>query len=305
MDDQDLWFEPTSLLSRCSLNEALLWVWAGRVPLDNIYRETNVFESLEDWQCEHLNIPPVPKGVGRGVQYLTEERLQRRNYGKMPKDAREYHITKGMEEAEAMRQWRPLVITAMEWPATELFLRLRRGDIEAMGKLLPSGVEIIDFLEDQSLYSRGDFSDLADTVIPHELWTMPGIDWLSNALTAHGNCYCDVAMSVEVLMNLFPGERTAVEGAQFVGNCLLVKDTGGDNVRQPARTRGRPPTFAWEAFHVEVAALIKNGQMPHKKEAAIQQMLSWYASTQGRQAPSRSAVSEKLTPYYRKFFSDR
>src|SRR5262249_212276 len=136
MDDQDLWFEPTNLLSRCSLNEALLWVWAERVPLDNIYRETNVFESLQDWQCERLNIPPVPKGVGRGVHYLTEERLQRRNYGKMSKAVRKYHITEKMEEAEAMRQWRPLVITAVELPATELFLRLRRGEIEAMGKLL-------------------------------------------------------------------------------------------------------------------------------------------------------------------------
>jgi hypothetical protein len=43
--------------------------------------------------------------------------------------------------------------------------------------------------------------------------------------------------------------------------------------------------------------------MPKKKEAAIQQMMSWFASTQGGQKPSRSAVSEKLTPYYRKFFS--
>ena len=27
------WFEPVSLLSRCSLNEGLLWVWAERVPV--------------------------------------------------------------------------------------------------------------------------------------------------------------------------------------------------------------------------------------------------------------------------------
>lgn len=39
MTDQELWFEPVSLLSRCSLNEGLLWVWAERVPVSNIYRE--------------------------------------------------------------------------------------------------------------------------------------------------------------------------------------------------------------------------------------------------------------------------
>src|SRR5215510_3472489 len=164
MTDQDTWFEPVSLLSRCSLNEGLLWVWADRVPVSNIYREKNVFDSLQDWECERLNIPPVPSGVRWAAQYLTEERLRSRKYG--TKDAREYHVSKGMEEAEAVRQWLPLVTAAMELPATELFLRLRRGQIEALGKLLPDGVEIIDFLEDQNSYGRGDFDDLVDSVIP-------------------------------------------------------------------------------------------------------------------------------------------
>jgi hypothetical protein len=42
--------------------------------------------------------------------------------------------------------------------------------------------------------------------------------------------------------------------------------------------------------------------MPQKKEAAIQHMMNWFEDTQ-KQRPSRSAVSEKLTPYYRRFFS--
>lgn len=305
MADQDLWFEPVALLSRCSLNEGLLWVWADRVPIDNVYREKSVFDTLQDWQCERLNIPPVPNGVRHAAQYRTEKRLRNRDYGKMPKDAREYHIREGMEEAEAVRRWLPLVTAAMELPATELFLSLRRGQIEAMGKLLPAGVEIIDFLEDQNSYSRSKFDDLVDAVIPHEFWTMSGIDWVSNAVTAHGNCYCDVSTSVEVLMSLFPGHRTPVDVAEFVGDCLLVKELEADKVRQPPRRAlGRPPAFAWEAFHVEVADLIKNGRMPEKKEAAIQHMVSWFENTQ-KQKPSRSAVSEKLTPYYQRFFSDK
>jgi hypothetical protein len=303
MTDQDSWFEPVILLSRCSLNEGLLWVWADRVPVWNDYREKNVFGSLQDWECERLNIPPVPEGVRSGAQYRTEERLRGRNYGKTRKDAREYYILEGMKEAEAVRQWLPLVTSAMELPATELFLRLRRGDIEAQGKLLPAGVEIIDFLEDQNSYSRSGFDDLVDMVIPHGFWTMSGIDWLSNAVTAHGKCYCDVSMSVEPLMRQFPGERTPVDQAEFVGNCLLVKEPPVDNVPQiPRRTPGRTAAFAWEAFHVEVADLIKNGRMPQKKEAAIQHMVNWFENTQ-KQKPSRSAVSEKLTPYYRRFFS--
>jgi hypothetical protein len=303
MADQGLWFEPVDLLSRCSLNEALLWVWADRVPINNADREKSVFDSLQDWECERLNIPPVPNGVRHAAQYRTEKRLRSRNYGKITKDAREHHVREGMEEAEAVRQWLPLVTAAMELPAVELFLKLGRGEIETQGKLLPAGVEIIDFLEDQNSYSRSKFDDLVDAVIPHKFWTMSGIDWLSNAVTAHGNCYCDVSISVEALMRQFPGERTPVGVAEFVGDLLLVKEPSADKVRPLlTRTLGRPPAFAWEAFHVEVADLIKSGRMPEKKEAAIQHMVSWFENTQ-KQKPSRSAVSEKLTPYYRRFFS--
>jgi hypothetical protein len=304
MSDQDFWFEPVSLLSRCSLNEALLWVWAERVPVSNIYREKNAFETLQEWECEELEIPPVPDGVRRAAQYLTEERLRSKNQG-MPKDSLEYHVSKGMEEAEAIRQWLPQVTSAMELPAAELFLKLRRGEIEATGKRLPDGVEIIDFLDEQNSYARSAYSDLVDSVIQPAFWTMPGIDWLTNAVTARGSCYCDVSMPVDGLMGLFPGKRTPVAAAEFVGNWLLVKKNAADNiVPLPRKAPGRPPTFAWEAFHLEVADLIKSGRMPRKKEAAIQHMVGWFATTQGGQAPSRSAVSEKLTPYYRRFFSE-
>ena len=306
MTDQNLWFEPVSLLSRCSLNEGLLWVWADRVPVSNIYREKNAFETLQEWECERMNIPAVPEGLRRAAQYFTEERLRRREYGKMTQDARKYHVMKGMEEAAAVRQWLRVVTAAMELPATELFLKLRQGQIEALGKLLPAGVEIIDYLEDQTPYSGGDFDKLADRAILHDFWTMRGIDWFSNAVTAHGDCYCDVSLPVDVLMSIFPGDRATVDGAEFVGEFLLVKEPAYGNVRQPPRRAlGRPPAFAWEAFHVEVADLIRSGRMPQKKEAAIQHMVSWFESTQGGQRPSRSAVSEKLTPYYRKFFSDK
>ena len=109
------------------------------------------------------------------------------------------------------------------------------------GKLLPDGIEIIDFLEDQNSYSGGDFSDLVDNVIPQDFWTMQGIDWLANAVTAHGNCYCDVSMPVEVLMSLFPGDRTPVHGVEFVGEFLLVK-----SLRRA--TSGSPRDRRWDGL---------------------------------------------------------
>lgn len=304
MMDQGLWFEPVSLLSRCSLNEGLLWLWAERVPVSNVYREKNVFDSLQDWECERLNIPPVPEGFRRAAQYQTVERIKGgKMYGMMSKDIRAHHVEKSLEEAQAAKEWLQFATAAMEVPAAELFLKLRSGQIETTGKLLPDEAEIIDFLEQDNSYGRGDFDDLVNRAIPQEFWTMRGIDWVSNAVMAQGNCYCDVSMSVETLLTLFPGERTSVGEVEFVGDFLRVRELSAENVsKHPRRTLGRPPAFAWDAFHVEVAYLLKSGRMPQKKEAAIQLMINWFETTQ-KQKPSRSAVSEKLTPYYRRFFS--
>lgn len=46
MSNQDLWFERVDLSSRCSLNEALLWAWADRVPVSNVYRERGTFSTV-------------------------------------------------------------------------------------------------------------------------------------------------------------------------------------------------------------------------------------------------------------------
>lgn len=211
-----------------------------------------------------------------------------------------------IEQAEAVRQWLPLVTSAMELPATELFLTLRRVEIEALAKLLPDGVEIIDLVANHNSYRPYEFDNLVDSAVPHDFWTMRGIDCLSNAVTADGYCYCDISISVEALMRLFPGERIPVEGAEFVGNCLLVKEPAtGYAQPPPRRALGRPPAIAWSGVHVEVAGLIGSGRLPQKKEAAIQQLTSWFESTQGGQRPNRSAVSEELTFYYWRFFSDK
>ena len=83
------------------------------------------------------------------------------------------------------------------------------------------------------------------------------------------NCYCDVSMSVELLMNLFPSDRTPVDLGEFAGNFLLVKERAEGGVHQPPRrTLGRPPAFAWEAFHVGVADLIRKRSNASEKRGS-------------------------------------
>src|SRR6185369_6175642 len=118
--------------------------------------------------------------------YLTEERIRRRYSGFMPKDGLEYHVAEGLQQATAIREWLPQLTAELEPPAAELFLKLRRGDIKARGKMLPPGVQIIDFVEQDNSYARSDFHDLTDTDIPPGIWTMTGIDWIANAVSSGG-----------------------------------------------------------------------------------------------------------------------
>src|SRR4051794_22371732 len=117
MSAEDLWFELVTLLSRCTLNEGLLWIWAERVPVDNVYREKNAFAALQDWEYERLNTPPAPEGVRRSAHYLPEERLRSRIFGRLEKKAREYHVPKALEKPTAVRQWLPILTAAIELPA--------------------------------------------------------------------------------------------------------------------------------------------------------------------------------------------
>jgi hypothetical protein len=63
--------------------------------------------------------------------------------------------------------------------------------------------------------------------------------------------------------------------------------------------RGRP-AYPWDAFHLEVAALLGRNELPDKKEAAIEHFRDWFRREHGIPA-SRSVVGEKLKPYYDRF----
>jgi len=306
MNGDDYWYEPVSLLERCSLNEALLWIWAERVPLHNVYREKNVFETLQDWECENLEIPPVPRPFHGAPHLRTEAHLRKKWSEVKSKMTIKNLVGTALEEATAAKAWIPFVMPAMELATTELFVRLKRGEIAAAGKLLPVGAEALDFIDQDGGYGRSDFDHLVDVSISSTAWTLTTIDWFANAIISATATYCDISLSVAELMSEFPGTSTPAHHCELVGNCIVMKSADVEQARRlPARPLGRPQVFDWAAFYLEVTDLIKSGRMPAKKEAAIQQMLAWFAENSAGQTPSRSAVSEKLTPFYRRFFAPK
>jgi hypothetical protein len=81
------------------------------------------------------------------------------------------------------------------------------------------------------------------------------------------------------------------------GDSFILHDRS--NIVLRVSVRGRPP-YPWDAFHLEVAGLVRRDELPAKKEAAIEHFQAWFKRKLGIR-PSRAAVGEKLKPYYDEF----
>jgi hypothetical protein len=219
LDEKSMWYERAVLLERCSLNEALLWVWCGRVPVHSIGRDLdgNSLSQLSDWECEVLGIPPVPDGASRSPHRFTKDYLVKK-YERLRREARKYRVDEGLCQSVEVRKWLELVERAIEEPAAEIFLALRQGRLTASGKLLPSDAPIIEFISDYHSYGASSrLDDLPNQEIAKNTWSANGIDWLSNALTASHGCYCDISLEVAALLRFFPANGSPAPKAEFVG----------------------------------------------------------------------------------------
>ena len=99
-------------------------------------------------------------------------------------------------------------------------------------------------------------------------------------------------------MKTFPGEGIPASGVERIG-ANFVFDEVSEKPLLSMRPRGRP-AFSWDPFHLEVADLLKRGELPAKKEAAIQHLQDWFGRTLN-QRPSRTSIGQKLKPYYDRF----
>jgi hypothetical protein len=299
-----LFYEPVVLVEQCKLDEVLLWVAIQRPPKsDWPYGDFPLVE-LSEHECKELGIPESP----RGCHYTTPE-LVRKRFSSIKEKRRRQFVEDQVAEASGVQKdyarWRELVTRATEPYAAQIYLELRRGRLQARGKLLPSDVCLGEFLDDEHTYGTPDprLTNLAVQPIPSDAWSQLGIDWLSSAVTCPAGCYCDIKVPTDLLMSTFPPMRSATDEVVYaVGDALMI-DLAASATGTSERLKrgpGRPSPFgngAWNGFHVEVARLLLRGELPTKREAAISMMTDWFNRTCG-QAPGRTAIGERLTPYY-------
>src|SRR5262249_25606637 len=161
--------KPVELPKRCMLNEVLLWVAFRRVPVTVLSPEEardvrdaeedmaayngyvghagykgdlSDWESfLEDAECAALGLPPDPR-----MTYVKEqEKWATRNWEdeqEPPSDTLEWRPNYEIEDLDtwferAMQAWMPKYLSAIEYPATRIYMALREAKLAASGKLLP------------------------------------------------------------------------------------------------------------------------------------------------------------------------
>ncbi len=92
--------------------------------------------------------------------------------------------------------------------------------------------------------------------------------------------------------DLIPPENVIQTGETYA----IAEHAFASSPKASTGSRGRPP-LPWQDFYVEVARMFRDGEMPEKKEAAIQHFQTWFETEQGLKA-SRSAIGQKLKPFY-------
>jgi hypothetical protein len=311
-----MFLQAVDVPDRCFLQEVLYWVAFQRLPIASYtwdgkeIRETDEIEGFEVPGADTLLSPDETKRAGIPDDPDWAQRFEKRSLFEvswydefLAQTDLDDDLRKRMEtDREAARvyrrdsdAWEPLYARAIEYPASKIFVALREGVLSAKGRLLPAmdQDEALAILE----AANRDFFDIPITDISPHFWTLDGIHFEASTAKDNTHHYRHISCSTQDMLSVFPGERQDVPGVQRIGDSFILSERhSADRV---GIYRGRP-SCPWDKFHIEVAGLLRSNGLPEKKEAAIEYLRNWFEREHGIKA-SRSAIGERLKPYYDRF----
>jgi hypothetical protein len=179
----------------------------------------------------------------------------------------------------------------------EICLKLRRGELHANGNKLPNPDPA---LTDKILEKSNKWLTELDIVeISKEHWITETINWEDSAIYGRSESFVWIHVRTEDMLKAFPPtDLLKADDILPIGSHYAVTSSAFPNVQKKYGQRGRP-ALPWQDFHIEVARMFRDGQMPIKKEAAIAHIQNWFIQTFGKDV-SRAAVGERLKPYFDK-----
>jgi hypothetical protein len=307
--------QAVELPNRCFLQEVLFWVAFQRLPIAQYtegkdLRETTevgeyavdyVDNFLSDEEARRAGIPIDPRWPLHPDEKVTlpvehfDELLAKFELDPEVRADIKAGRESAIEYQRDVETWRPYYERAIEYPASRIFIALRSGELTATSRQLPAreSERALAILKQDGR----DVFDLKATTIPPAFWSLQGINFDASAAANETEHYCHVSFLTTDVLSVFPGEREQVTGISRVGDVFVLDEK--TKAALPASRRGRPP-YPWEAFHLEIAELLRRGELPHKKEAAIEHFQGWFLREHGVTA-SRSVIGQKLKPYYDRF----
>jgi hypothetical protein len=199
------------------------------------------------------------------------------------------------ERSDAVLHYAALEIWELEYAEyvdefqNEICLALRRGELCARGTELD---------RQQGLQSPlgTDLTDRGFSKIPKARWLSSDIDWEASAIDGRTGSFVWVHLKVEDMLRLFPPAESVKDKIFSVGTTFAMASAVPPAAATQRSLRGRPP-LPWHEFHVEIARMFRDGEMPQKKEAAIAALQNWFQIAHGKSA-SRAAIGERLKPYF-------
>jgi hypothetical protein len=320
--------QTVGLADRCFLCELLYWVALRRFPFAiadpydkyddfRFSREcdldtTSFVESVVTIaECEYSGLPPNPRyrvlvedgfdlaelNLESTVEH-NERLLNMDRFSDVEKEAIRDGQRKLLADLREKESWDREFGHYLEYIKTKVFLDIREGTITGFGIKVKgsSWEEISDSVDRDDIgLSNQDHIGIDQTE-----WIPSKIDWSKSILYGKEFSYLWVNFQVESMFSVYPIPELSTIGSvkKLCDTYILDRQDLDDTLPQPRR--GRPP-LPWEAFHVEVAALIQKNALPEKKEAAIAHFEGWFRDKLGISV-SRSAIGQKLKPYYQRFF---
>lgn len=302
---------PYWIAEECYLSEALMWAAFQRYPkseiipdrvdmrFDHDYQE-EYEPNIPDWhgyieseEAERVGLPPNPEW-----EALFENDDNMKLLQSNPEQYFAEEAKKREAQAEKQEEWNGLYEAYIERIQSRFFNALGDGELKAYGRKLPhpdlgKAVEMMD--------EKGSWSwfDIEHEEIPSDFWRLQHIDWNQSAAENGKAHYCHIYLKTENVMSIFPAPETEDTQTVSVIAGQYVPYDGQVPRKANIGKRGRP-AYDWESFHLEMARLVKAGDLPKKQEAIIPTMQAWCREKWGKE-PGRSTLIEKISPYYGMF----
>jgi hypothetical protein len=296
--------QPVDLPERCFLQEVLYWVAFGRLPVafdmsfglgddlrdmqDIGTYEVQIFDrTLSEGETARAGIPTDPYWKWQTASLSAD---------RDPGDESSCGDVAAQERTR--KDWLPKYEQAIVQPAAKIAKALMDGSLRAKGRLLPGAN--VDDARPIIEANGGTIFDIELTDIPPTFWNLKGIDFDASAAGSETEYYCHISCLSDDVISLFPPQGEEITGVRKIGKSFIL--CGEPSTLRPGSSRGRPP-YRWDLLHLEVTALLLQGELPAKKEAAIQHFKSLFFEKH-HISPGRTAIGEKLKPYYDRFMKN-